>query len=254
MDRKLTLDESKKMQIEMLSEFDRICRANNITYFLAYGTLLGAVRHKGYIPWDDDIDLMVPRPEMAKLDNAFKDCRYKYATVDNTKNYEYPFSRLLDTRTYHKYGKKKHYGLFIDIYPIDGIPSDGKGQEMYRKSILRYRNPRIFLIRLRNYIWRHIPMDIVPLIKFFTKKHREAISSFDYDSAKMVTVFDPHAIVIDKECFSQKSELEFEGQMYYVPKGWDNILTHWYGDYMQLPPEDKRHPYHGIDSIYIKED
>ncbi len=255
MDRKLTLEESKKIQVEMLSEFDRICRANNITYFLAFGTLLGAVRHNGYIPWDDDIDVMVPRPEIAKLEDAFRNCPYKLATIRNTKNYEFPFPRLLNTKTFHKYGNaKKHYGLFIDIYPIDGVPSDENVRDKYKKDILRYAKPRLFLIRVRNYIWRHIPIDIVPFIKYLTKKHANAYSICDYNTSNMVTVMQASLPPLDKKLFEKVTEVEFEGGKYFAPAEWDKVLTHWYGDYMQLPPEDKRHPYHGSDNMFIKED
>lgn len=253
MGKKLSLNESKKLQIEMLCEFDRICRANDITYFLAYGTLLGAIRHKGYIPWDDDIDVMVPRPDIEKLEKAFKDCRYKLANVNNTKNYEFPFPRLLYPKTYRKFGKsKKHYGLFIDIYPIDGYPSDEAGLKKYRKLIHRFRSPRLFLIRLRNYIWRKLAIDLVPFIKFFTSGHARALALCDYDSSTKVAVFAPFDTPFDKELFEKVTEVEFEGKKYFAPAEWDKILTHWYGNYMQLPPIEKRKPYHGNDNIYIE--
>ena len=105
-DKKLTLSEIKALQLEMLIDFDKFCRENNITYFLSYGTLLGAVRHKGYIPWDDDIDVMVPRTEIEKVRILYKSDRYKIADANNEPNYEYPYPRLIDMKTYRAVANK----------------------------------------------------------------------------------------------------------------------------------------------------
>ena len=111
--------ERKKIQLEMLIEIDDFCRNHNIHYILAFGTLLGAIRHKGYIPWDDDVDISMPYEDLLRFKNEFKSDKLKYCDIDTEKYYDFPFSRVCYLPTYSKYGLIcKSYGLSIDVYPL----------------------------------------------------------------------------------------------------------------------------------------
>ncbi len=254
-DKKLTLDEIKAIQLEMLIDFDRFCRQNNITYFLSYGTLLGAIRHKGYIPWDDDIDVMVPRTEIDRVRTLYKPGRYKIADATNELNYEYPYPRMIDTTTYRGGAKKaKLHGAFIDIYVIDGFPETDSEIAEYRKKLYRYQKPRRFLLKVRHRLFEKLPLTSFPLIKYLAKKQEEVFKSIDYDKATKVHVFDFHKPPLDKGYFDRAVEVEFDGHKFLAPYRWDEFLKCCYGDYMQLPPEDQRHPYHTGDNIYQKID
>lgn len=253
MKRKLTLREIKQLQIQMLEYFDIYCRKNDIPYYLSYGTLLGAIRHKGYIPWDDDVDVMIPRPAINKLVNSFNDSRYKIISVDTDSTYDFPYPRIVDTHTSSRIGLvATSYGINIDIYPIDAYPNDTQQVVLYRKNVKRCRNRRLMVLKWTKRLLRYLPIPRLPIVKCLVKKHEQALASANYDNAEKVHVFQLETEPLDKSLFDERVEVEFEGHMYYAPKNWDKVLTNWYGDYMKLPPEDKRHPYHATTNIYLK--
>ena len=132
----ITLDERKKIQLEMLDEIDAFCRVNNIRYSLAFGTLIGAIRHKGYIPWDDDVDLIMPLPDMLRFKKIFKSDKLGYADLDTIPHYEYHFSRIYFLPTYSQVGLlEKSYGVNIDLYPVVGMPDTEKEIQEFLESI-----------------------------------------------------------------------------------------------------------------------
>lgn len=253
MEKHLTLEEVKKRQVDMLFAFDEFCRKNDITYFVAYGTLLGAVRHKGYIPWDDDVDVMVPFSEIAKIKKIFKHDKYTISHYDNDPYYNYPYPRLTDNATYTKIGKRaKTYGVFVDIYPIYDFPNSESEIEKYRNRINRVFKIHLFFLRTRNYLYRKIGQFYFPFMKLLCKQYDKALYSAESDDAVCAHAFYPERVPLNKSLFEDKVEVEFEGHKLYAPIGWHECLQNWYGDYMQLPPEDKRHPYHGAGNYYSK--
>lgn len=250
--RKLSLEEVKKIQVEMLVDFDSFCRKNNITYFLAYGTLLGAIRHKGYIPWDDDIDVMVPRPEIEKLVKSYHSDKYAIIDTDNDSLYEFPYPRMVSKNTFLKKGFfARTYGVFIDIYPIDAFPASEEGIQKYRDDLEKVRKVRAFWIRLRNKVFKYLPISWFPFVREYTKKHREVFRSIPYHTSCLVHACNASNTPLNKYIFEDRVEVEFEGNSFFAPVGWDEFLKNSYGDYMQLPPEEQRHPYHGSGNYYI---
>lgn len=252
--RKLSLSEIKQRQIKMLEFFDTFCRKQEIPYFLSYGTLLGAIRHKGYIPWDDDIDVMVPRPYINKLIESFPNGIYRIITIENTPDYAFPYPRMVDTYTYSKDGIfAKSQGVNIDIYPIDAYPNDKGDEEEYRAKVISARRKRLWVLKWLARLKRYMALPNLPLARGLVRKHQEALSSADYSTSERVHAFQLETAPMEKEWFSKACEVEFEGYRYMAPYKWDLVLKNWYGDYMQLPPEDERHPYHGNDNIYAKD-
>ena len=140
--RRVTDKEVKQIQLEMLDEIDAFCRQNNIRYSLAFGTLLGAVRHKGYIPWDDDVDIIMPLPDMLRFKKIFQSDKLQYCDIDTTLHYEYHFSRICYKQTFSKRGwASKSYGINIDLYPVVGLPSSIEEVDAFFKSIeSKYRH------------------------------------------------------------------------------------------------------------------
>ena len=135
----LTLDELKKIEFDILKHFDAFCKEHNIRYYLAFGTLLGAIRYKKFIPWDDDIDLLVPREDYDRLIRLFRDSeRYQLFAFEKNSNFHYPFAKLCDMTTrkeqtiYKNRGVK--LGVEIDIFPLDGIGED------YESAIKNYKH------------------------------------------------------------------------------------------------------------------
>ena len=126
--KELTLQEIKSVELEILSMFDEFCKKNSIKYFISNGTLLGAVKYKGFIPWDDDVDLLIPREDYNRLLKLFKDSdRYRIFAIEKDKNYRYPFAKLCDMTTRKDefgYDNGLELGVDIDIFPLDYWDND----------------------------------------------------------------------------------------------------------------------------------
>lgn len=245
--KKVTWDESRKIRFNILLEVDSFCRKNHLTYYLAFGTLLGAIRHKGYIPWDDDTDIMMPRKDLELFKQTFKSTLLKFSDIDTESGYEYPFPRITYNDTFEKKGKKAiYYGVNVDLYPIDGLPESPKQIDMFFKKYNFLLVVRRFLIRIRNKLIKILPIKSIPFVKFLTKRCVEYIKSYDFDYSSKVMVIDDYR-VYNRDIFNGSVEVEFEGEKFMAPVGWDEFLRTRYGNYMELPPENQRHPYHGGD-------
>lgn len=248
-DKKLIQSEIRQIQLEMLDELDAFCRANNIRYSLAFGTLLGAVRHKGYIPWDDDMDIIMPLPDMISFKNSFKSDKIMYLDVDTYKHYDLHLSRICYLPTYDKKGLfSKSYGVNIDIYPVVGLPDTEERINMFLKNevepILKKKKA---LFKWRRRLLRYLSFAYVPGYDSTARKCRDVIlNSFPYQGAKYY--FHAGSVrwvnIFDFDVFESLVDYEFEGHRYLGLARYDEYLTHCYGDYMKLPPEDQRHPYH----------
>ena len=153
----LSIDEVRKIQIERLQYLEKKCIENNLRYYLAYGTLLGAVRHKGYIPWDDDIDVVMPRADYEKFLNLMSKDTHSYIKIvhlDNRKHFFGPYAMLINTQTgmSHNAVRQEYIdglGVYIDIFPLDGRPEGEELSNMLKKhkqlkvlnSLLVYKSP-----------------------------------------------------------------------------------------------------------------
>lgn len=249
--KKVSIEESKKIRFDILVEVDNFCRNNNLRYFLSYGTLLGAIRHKGYIPWDDDADIMMPRKDLEIFKKKFSSKRFKYSDLDTEIGYEFPFPRITCRETFDKKGwLTKFYGVNVDLYPIDGIPEKDSDIKVFFDKYESLLKKRRYLIRFRNKLMKFFPVRTVPFLKSFTNRSVDWIKQFDMTKSSKVMVTDSR--VYERKIFDRAVEVEFEGHMFYAPVGYDAFLKTSYGNYMQLPPENERIPYHG-GNYYWKE-
>ncbi|MDD6808010.1 MAG: LicD family protein [Oscillospiraceae bacterium] len=263
--RKLSPDEVHDRLFEMMCDFDEFCRMNELEYYLAYGTLIGAVRHEGFIPWDDDVDLFMPRKDYERLKKMKKiNDNIDIASLWNDCEYYHPYTyiNLADKRTImnekyaaHPTGK----GLFIDIFPLDEVPERGKIRYKFMFKMLVLRAIHSFTTKSLNKeltiktIIKNIlillskPVDEIELGKKIDNLAMKYFATSCNDLG-LVTLGDLRKNCLPKKCFENTIFLKFNGRDFPAPCEYDDVLTKRYGDYMTpLPPEERIT--HGIDAF-----
>lgn len=272
MNNTLSLAEIQHIGLEILKAIDTVCRDNGLHFFLAYGTLLGAARHHGPIPWDDDVDILMPRSDYCKLCDVFnKSCNgYYLATAENTPSYTLPYAKVFDLSTSSKekgIKLQEPNGVFVDIFPMDPVPSS----ERLRKKqdrIIRWHWRRLqFALyhqihEKQSRKWWQVGMFIsMPFPKSFSFRKgdinqycREFTKALtDFNNSHDCTEKDAMRVCIDEwesrvvfqvEDFMSGHTLPYMDTELPVPSGYKMILTDTYGDYMKLPPEKDRFPSH----------
>ena len=260
--KEINLEERREIQLKMLDELHDFCESHKIRYSLAYGTLIGAIRHKGFIPWDDDVDIIMPIQDMLRLKRELKSETIKYCDVDTEKHYEFPFSRIAFRPTYQKLGRKgKTYGVNIDLYPVISLPKSVKEIEKYFNKAKHLMKIRMFFTRLRNFCSRYLGTESVIGFDWAIRAYRShilRIKSTNYDPKSTfffivsgpITI--PDFLTYKLDLFEETKLAQFEGHKYTITSEYDTFLKIQYGDYMQLPPEEKRHPIHGGHYYWIE--
>ena len=258
MKQELSFEERKTLQLEMLKEIDTFCKAHDIKYSLAFGTLLGAVRHKGFIPWDDDVDIIMPMPELLKLKKLFKSESIEYCDVDTTKYFSYAFFCLFSKKTYRKIGWfLKDKGVCIDVYPIVSIPDGSEQQLAFFTKAQKFYSRRMTYLKWKNRLFHFSPIRFLPGNGKLLKQYCDyMLHQIEYGSTKTYYAIAGSLRLRDKMTydfnpFEEMMEVEFEGSFYPSISRYHEYLSLRYGDYMKLPPKDQRHPYHG-DNYYWK--
>lgn len=264
--RLLPLDEVKQLQLEMLEAYDTICKKLNTTYYLCGGTLLGAVRHQGIIPWDDDIDLMMPRPDYEIFEKeapALFKTLYPNYTLCSWRNSKHPFLflKIFDTRTTLFEKNHRPMSVFIDIFAIDGAPADRRAYDKQFKKLKFF-----YHLAHSHHPWE-TPSKIRRCSRFFFKiiallLGRKRIFTMMENTAKKYPFKDSPFISVNtvtiygkreyapKKIYASTVMLPFEGKLYPAPVGYDEYLTNLYKNYMQPPPPEKRVTPHTFDAYW----
>lgn len=252
-------EQAIEIRREILQQFHQLCEEHHLRYSLAYGTLLGAVRHGGMIPWDDDIDLVMPREDYEALCALYptNDCKDRYQFVCNRNHPEIKtkIGYFIDytTVTETAGNMPEYYGIHIDVYPLDIMPNDA-GE---RKALLRKRKMLHRLIRLKDLHpqvmkgvqkWIRYVMQILlaPICaeKVYAYFHKLAGKWSGMPEAERKEVCclveSGKAIVFPYALTKEYTLYSYDGSEYFGFKDYDTPLRAWYGDYMQLPPENER--------------
>lgn len=263
--KELTVDEAKKIQLGLLKRVAKFCDENGIRYFIYYGTYLGALRHKGFIPWDDDIDICMPRPDYEKFTHTFKadDCVLHTWTPDNS--WICPFSKVSDpaTELHENTDLGEQLGVNIDIFPMDGLPAkDGQISRMLKSMRFYYVMQVAATLKdhsKRSFGSRFIIRTIKIFYKIFHVKHsitgraiRKA-SRYDFDKSEKVGILVwgyGRKEIVRRDSIIPLRRVQFEDAEFWAP-GTDESLVTAYGDYMQLPPVEKQ-CYKHLPTMYRK--
>lgn len=262
--KELTLKEIQQGELLILKKFKEICKKENLHYWLDYGTLIGAVRHRGFIPWDDDVDVSMFRSDYEKF---LQFCRthkeellplslYHYTTK---KDYIYPIARLVDTRYKVDYENTRDYnlGLFMDIYPFDGCGNSQEEKNEILKKVRRFI-PFVALNSLSKVLYNHGLINYVVkcIMRSFAilvgqnrlLRHIDMTAQRLQDSnSKYVDhiIWDlSREALRERILFENLVEMKFEDDVFMVPADYGMVLKLGYGDYMQLPPENERIGHH----------
>ena len=246
----------------ILKYFDAYCRKNGLRYSLSGGTLIGAVRHKGFIPWDDDADIMMPRPDFDRFVSKFNseaDPQYHLIVpgdIEGTNWYINGYAKLEDTATQsveHGLRGIASFGLNIDIFPVDGVPDDYRSQKSFCRKARRYKRRSVLRQRPFGRIFQGPPLAMLQAymhpVSYWMKKSEELTCTYDFGkSAYAGAIGGLHGIdeVLPREVFENYKEYDFEDARFMGIVDADAYLTQIYGDYMKLPPEKERSGKHEL--------
>lgn len=253
------VDEKRKkiwaVDLDLLLEFDRICKKHNLKYFVMGGSLIGAIRHKGFIPWDDDIDVAMLREDYEKFlkvgVDELKDPYLLQIPCEDI-DYYYSFAKIRNKNTsaisYTFMHAEFNQGIFMDIFPLDNCLIDTLEERFNRikeltienSTHMRMKNPnpsdedkaRIAKISGRT------PQEIFDEIHKIATEYKDIET--EYVNTAVFTAYKYDTLVYKKEWLDEVIYTDFEGFMIPIPKGYDGVLKVQYGDYMKLPPVEKR--------------
>ena len=284
--RKLELDEIRAIQMDILLRVDKLCQEEELTYELAYGTLIGAVRHQGYIPWDDDIDLIMPYPDYRKLidivnkqgTDGILDGRYRFAAalVESDLPYHASFMKVYDNRTRAgssalKSGQGFREGVFIDIFPLSGLPDSEADRTEVLERFRRVNDGRYYRItkpqrwelnplypkRAVKNAWGYLSARFKPA-SWWVARCAEILEDLPAPENSPWTCVMPgwgadgKSLLVGNPWFPTK-RVPFEGHSLPIPEQYDLLLRHQYGDYRKLPPKEEQVTSHDQDFYLLEE-
>lgn len=266
--RDIELAELKTIQMDILEVVDKFCKENNIRYSLACGSFLGAVRHKGYIPWDDDIDIYIPRDDYERFIKIFPEelNNIKVASLEREPRWNRAYAQAYDSRTImDEFANLPiKIGVYIDIYPVDSVPDSDEDWVRYnkcRRALIHAHELKYIPIRwdrsiLKNFILIVSKTLLLPFssrsIAYFISKYAQKYNGKGYGRS-----FECVQGMLQKHPFktslmTEFADIDFEDRKFQIMKDYDAYLSNAYGDYMKLPPKEKQIPHHLFKAYWKK--
>ncbi len=256
----------KHAQLDLLNELKRICEKNHISYCLIAGTLIGAIRHEGFIPWDDDIDVGMLREEYDRFIEACQkelDPAYFLHDWNTDKNSPLPFMKMKIKGTHFRESLSENSGMsdeiFIDIFPYDSAPENSFGQSI--QAIRSYLIQKILLVRCGFSLDRGNPVKKILYGLLNVLSRIRSVDSWKKEADKVMKQYNDqkteYVITMNRAASYQKERKKrdmfintephiFEGSYYQIPCDYDTFLKELYGDYMKFPPVEERTGRHEI--------
>ena len=259
--REIGTEELKRIQIEILDDVAAFCQRHNLRYYLAYGTLLGAIRHKGYIPWDDDIDIHMPRPDYEKFLELYNSGSSANRAVSHELDNKYraAFAKVYRKGTIVKefHFKQDIFGVYIDIFPLDGLKD--RKQALQCGEIRRYMHVKNSIFTSNMTAMRKMRLTLTKAIllpvtlRSLQKRIKHIATQCSYDSSERV--YSSYSRLAARETFPRSifdsyKMVAFEGKEYRAPMDCDCYLRALYGNYMTLPPKEKQQSTHNSQAYY----
>ena len=254
--------------LDMMSWYHDFCVSNNLRYYVVGGTALGAVRHKGFIPWDDDIDVGMPRSDYEKFKELVStidhDSRYTVEFPSDKKDFVYPYGKVYDTYTTlienTRYKTKR--GIFIDVFPLDGLGDSKESAVSNFEAIDAKYNilaTQVCALRKERSWYKNLAIIVVRCIPSFILNARKTVAQIEALSKKNSfdeSVYVANAVgnwhkkeIMRREWLGEPTLYDFETIQVYGPERYHDYLTQLYGDYMKLPPKEKQISHH--DYLYF---
>lgn len=259
----ISVEELKSIQIEILKEVHDFCLLKGLKYSLAYGTLIGAIRHKGFIPWDDDIDILMPRPDYEILKREFRHPVLVFTDRDVDPNCYVTFGKIYNSRTimHECTDYDSEYGVSIDVFPIDGLPNDTDEAINHYKKLSRMRKLLDFkMVKVsstRSVLKNLVLIGGKLLLSPFKRKSLQDYviklkKKYRYEDSNYVAElsFGTYKRILPKSVFESYILHRFENEDFFIIKEYDKYLTSVFGDYMKLPPIEKRVSHHSFKAYW----
>jgi lipopolysaccharide cholinephosphotransferase len=263
--REVSFEESKIIMVNILVSIDKCCRENNIKYSLCWGTMIGAIRHHGFIPWDDDIDLMMSREDYNRFIEVYNDSEYDVYTPKVDKNCIQPMTKICDKKTcvYLNNHSKSLFGVWVSIFPYDNAPD---------VNIAKWEKKRDFWLKLyhiktcqslkRQSLKRRMAKIVAKLLlspysSFWINNRIEScLTAFNNQQTKRICIWfgTPYMKYryYPKELLDGYIDVDFEQMKVMIIKGYDEFLRSTYGDYMEFPPESEQTPKHNYRAYFLE--
>ena len=269
----IELSELKNIQLNILKYIKKICNENGLRYYLCGGTLLGAIRHGGFIPWDDDIDIFMPMPDYKKFIELFNENKidtenYILFNPYKIKKYHYLFSKLVDKRTVlieNNSPKIENLGVNIDIFPICGLPNVKEKRLLFIDSLKESYDK---FIKTDDSLWNYSKNKYKRILKtiirypyYILNKNKNMkniilnmMEEYSFDDSDFVafyfTIYNIEREITRREVYSKTIDIKFEDDYFSAAVGYDEYLSNLYDDYMKLPPIEKRITHHDFKAFW----
>ena len=244
------IKELREIQLGIMDRIHAFCQQHGIKYSLGGGTLIGAMRHQGYIPWDDDIDIYLMRQDYERFVSEYHDPTGVCQLVDpeHTKPYFYTFAKVVDTRTVMKEDETAGYdiGVYVDVFPLDYVTDDLRARRrvfwlkhlLYKIRRCKMSHTQYLNSRLANFCYKHLPISVGGVDWLLDRYvHRRKPSG---TICEMCDTERPLRGCYSVGAFAETIDVPFEGRTYKAMAGYDEYLTNTYGDYMKIPPVEQQ--------------